>query len=130
MKKARIVEPAAIVVCPDTGKEFKVTHAIDVQGWIDLGYTVKGKAKEVETKKVEAPKNDPEKKEPKKTESDDTSEIDYDQMTDDEFIEAVKETLVDLKADDAKRVAKILGIEYTNKKDTMIIAQDKLNEEL
>lgn len=138
MEKKAIKKVAAVVVHPETGKEFNVTHQIDVQGWLDLGYTLKGqKAPKEEVvltgTVVNAPAaggSDEDKSE--KTGSDETGsgETSYDDLSDDEFIEAVKGNIHDLKADDAKRVAAIAGVEYTNKKDTMNAVQDKWAEEL
>lgn len=129
MAKKAIKKVAATVVHPETGKEFEVTHQIDIQEWLDIGYEIKGekKAKQVE-QKTEPEKTNPDKTEPEKTGSDD--ETSYDEMSDEDFIEAVKDQLHDLKADDAKRVAQIVGIEYTNKKDTMNAVQDKWAEDL
>lgn len=140
MEKKAIKKVAAVVVHPETGEEHAVTHQIDVQGWIDLGYEVKGS---------EAPKEElhasggsdenksDENKSDEKTGSDETGsdqtgsgETSYDEMDDATFLEAVKDKLHDIKADDAKRVAQIVGLEYTNKKDTMNAVLDKWAEDL
>lgn len=128
MKKAKILAMAAIVVHAETGKEFGVRHAIDVQDWLDAGYELKGPEKVKEVKAPEDKEVDPEVKEPKQ--KTDPVVVEFDDMSDDEFMEAVKDKLYDLPADDAKRVAKIVGVDYTNKKDTMKLVEDKLGEDL
>lgn len=122
MKKARITPPAAVVV-DEEGKEFEVRHGIDVREWLDAGYTLKGAAKiepkdedEDEDPELDDPELDPENDEPE-------------ELTDAQFMESVKGQLHDLNAETAKRVAKIVGVEYTNKKDTMNLVEDKLAAE-
>jgi len=127
MKKAKI-SMAAIVCHPETGEEFGVRHQVDVQEWLDLGYTLKGekKVKKSDDQKVDPAKDEkkePEKKEPENTDTDDQK---TDPMTDEEFFESVKDKLQDLSAADAKRVAVYMDVEYTNKRDTMAKVEDKL----
>ena len=84
------------------GKEIVVPHAIDVQGWIDIGYTRENPA---ETKEDQAAGAD---------------------MTAEEF-DQVKGNLSSLNADKMKRVAKFAEVEYTNVKDTMAAVKEKFS---
>lgn len=125
MKKAS-KKVAAVVVHPETGKEFDVTHQIDVQGWIDAGYKVKGQ------KAPEKVKTEPIKTEPAKTETgekDETKKVETETLTDEQFLESVKDKLQDLNAADAKRVADHMKVKYTNKRDTMALVEDMLAKE-
>lgn len=86
------------------GKEVVVPHKIDVQGWLDAGYSK-------EDPKAKKPAGDANKADP---------------MTADEF-DANKDKLSTLSADEVKRAAAFAEVEYTNKDNTIAAIKDKLS---
>lgn len=126
MKKAIVVTMAATVVHPDSGEEFEVRHSVDVQEWLDAGYSLKTEkeAKKADIK-VTAPEGGNEVVLADKKDIETGPE-----MTEEDFFNSVKDKLQDLDAVSAKRVAAYMDVEYTNKRDTMAKVEDKLGEDL
>ena len=79
------------------GKEYNVPHTVDIKEWLKEGYSL-----ENPKGKVDEP------------------------MTQEEF-DKVRDGLLALKADELKRVAKFMDVEYTNMKDTIAAIEDKLS---
>jgi len=127
MKKAVFLGMAAVVVHPKSGKEFGVRHQIDVQEWLDQGYTLKGVPVDPEPKK-----DDPESggdlndttsgKDPEPKEN-------TGPMTQEEF-DLVKGNLAELNAEPLRRVAIFIDVPYTNKKETLIAIEAKISDDL
>lgn len=115
------------------GEKVVVPHAIDVREWLKEGYTLTPAdvAALEEANPPEQPETIPgdavvsEGATPPLAPVEPVADPEQPE-TDAEWFESVKGKLGTLGAEDVQRAAKIAGVEYTNKRDTVAAIKDKI----